>query len=115
MDKLKTLEMNIKILNIIVKGIAILIDFDRNIYTIKPAIKHAIAVRVPVGNIAHADAKPMIRKAIRCFLILLVIPKIIKATAVEAMPIPKFAASPKIEKYRISVPFCIICVVLPGP
>ena len=98
--------MNTKVLNITVKGTAIFTDFDRKIYTIKPAIKHAIAVRVPVGNIAQADAKPMIRKIIRCFFILLVIPKIIKATAVEAMPIPKLAASLKIEKYRISVPFC---------
>ena len=91
----------------IVKGTAIFMDFDRNIYAIKPAIKQAMAVRVPVGNIAQADAKPMTRKVIRCFLILLVMPKIIKATAVEAMPIPKLAASLKIEKYRISVPFCI--------
>ena len=82
----------------IVKGTAILKDFDRNIYTIKPAIKDAMAVRVPVGNIAQLDAKPMIRKAIRCFLILLVMAKIIKATAVEAIPIPKLAASLKIEK-----------------
>ena len=85
-------------------GIAILKDLERNTYARIPAIKHAIDVRVPDGNIAHAQAAPTIRKNILCFLILLVMPKMIKATAVEAMPTPKLAASEKIEKYRIRVP-----------
>jgi hypothetical protein len=82
----------------IVNGIAILNDLERNIYAINPAIKQAIAVRVPEGNIAQAHAEPIIKKNIRCFFILLVIPKIINATAVDAIPIPKLAASLKIEK-----------------
>ena len=77
---------------------AIFIDFDKKIYAMNPAIKHAMAVRVPEGNIAHAQAKPTIRKKTLCFVILAVIPKMIKATAVEAIPIPKLAESPKIEK-----------------
>ena len=39
------------------------------------------------------EAKPTKRKKYLCFLILLVIPKIINATAVDAMPIPYVAAS----------------------
>jgi hypothetical protein len=42
---------------------------------------------------AHAHTKPVMRKKYLYFLILLVIPKIIKATAVEAIPMPKLAAS----------------------
>ena len=53
----------------------------------------AIAVRVPEGNMPHTQAQPVMRKKYLCFFILLVMPKIIKATAVEAMPIPKLAAS----------------------
>ena len=86
--------INAKIANKIVNGIAILKDFERNMYAIKPAIILAIAVRVPEGNIAQAHAKPTMRKKILNFLIFAVIPKIMKATAVEAIPIPKLAASP---------------------
>ena len=83
---------------IIENGIAILIDLDRKMYVIRTAMRHAIAVRVPEGNMAHAHALPTIKKKYLCFLILLVIPKIMNATAVEAMPMPKLAASPYIEK-----------------
>ena len=72
---------------------ATFIDFERKMYTMKPAIRQIIAVRVPEGNMAHAQAKPVIKKKYLCFLILDVMPKIIKATAVEAMATPKFAAS----------------------
>ena len=79
-------------------GIAIFKDLDRKIYAMKPAIKQAIAVRVPEGNIPHIQAHPTMKKNNRCKVILLVMPNMIKATPVEAMPIPKFAASLKIEK-----------------
>jgi hypothetical protein len=78
---------------IIVTGIAILNDFDRKTYAMTPAIKQAIAVRVPDGNIAHVHANPVIKKKYLCFLILLVIPNIRNATAVDAIPMPKLAAS----------------------
>ena len=71
-----------------------------------PAIKHAIAVRVPEGNIAQAHAPPTIKKKYLYFLILAVMPKIMNATAVDAIPIPKLAASLYMEKYRIIVPAC---------
>ena len=101
--------------NITENGTAILMDLDKKIYAIKPAIKAAIAVRVPEGNIAHAHAKPVIKKKYLCFLILLVIPNMINATAVDAMPMPKLAASLYMEKYLIRVPPCNICVDLPRP
>ena len=69
-------------------------DFDKKMYAINPANKHAIAVRVPDGNTAHAQAAPTIKKNSLYFLIFAVMPNIINATAVEAMPIPKLAASP---------------------
>ena len=53
-----------------------------------PAPKQAVAVRVPEGNMPHIHAIPVMRKKYLCFFILLVIPKMTKATAVEAMPIP---------------------------
>ena len=90
--------MNTIIENIMVKGIAILNDLDKKIYVTNPAIIHAIAVRVPDGNIAHAAAEPINRKNIFNCLILAVIPNIINATAVEAIPIPKLAASLYVEK-----------------
>ena len=74
-------------------GTAIFTDFDRNTYAIRPAIKQPTAVRVPEGNIAHAQASPVIKKTILYFIILQVIPKIRNATDVDAIPIPKFAAS----------------------
>ena len=58
-----------------------------------PAKKQKMAVRVPEGNMAQKVAKAIIKKIILWILILLVIAKIKKATEVEAMPIPKFAAS----------------------
>ena len=76
-----------------VNGMAILIDLDKKIKAIKPAIKQAIAVRVPERNNPQTHANPTIRKNIRYFVILFVIPNMIKATAVEAIPIPKLAAS----------------------
>ena len=79
----------------------------------KPAIKQAMAVRVPEGNIPHVQAAPTSRKKYLCRLILDVIPNIMKATAVEAIPMPKFAASLYIEKYLIDVPPYRICVNLP--
>ena len=75
------------------KGTAILKDLAKNIYVRKPAAKQTVAVRVPDGNIAQIHAIPVNKKKYLCFFILLVIPKIINATAVDAMPIPKFAAS----------------------
>lgn len=72
---------------------AIFIDFDRKTYAVIPRIKHAIAVRVPDWNIAQVQANAVIRNMIRCFLILLVNPKIKNATAVDAIPVPKLAAS----------------------
>ena len=74
-------------------GTAILIDLDKKIYAIKPAIKHAIDVRVPEGNIPHIQAIPTNKKKYLNFLILLVMPKMTKATPVDAIPIPKLAAS----------------------
>ena len=62
-------------------------------YVAIPAMKQPIAVRVPEGNIAQAHASPVTRKKMRCFLTRLVRAKIRKATDVEAMPIPKLAAS----------------------
>ena len=59
----------------------------------KPAIRQAIAVRVPEGNMAQVQAAPTIKKKNLYFRIFAVIPNIMKATAVEAMPMPKFAAS----------------------
>ena len=56
-------------------------------------MKQAIAVRVPEGNMAHAAAHPIMRKIIFNFLIFAVMPKMRNATADEAMPIPKLAAS----------------------
>ena len=64
---------------------------------------------------AQAVAKPTIKRKIFNFLILAVIPKMINATAVEAMPMPKLAASLYVEKYRISEPPCKTCVSLPLP
>ena len=79
----------------------------------KPAIKQAMAVRVPEGNIPQAHANPTSKKKYLYRLIFAVIPNIIKATAVEAIPMPKFAASLYIEKYLINVPPYRICVNLP--
>ena len=79
--------------NMMVKGMAIFKDLDRKIYIIIPAMKQAIAVRVPEMNIAHAQPIPTTRKKILYLRTFAVIPKIIKATAVEAIPIPKLAAS----------------------
>ena len=76
-----------------ITGTAIFTDLDKNTYAIIPAAIHAIAVRVPEGNIAHVHPKPVIRNRIRCFLILLVMAKIRKATAADAVPTPKLAAS----------------------
>ncbi len=69
-----------------------------------PAIKHAIAVRVPDGNIPQTQAAPITRKKYFNFLTFDVIAKIIKATAVDAIPMPKLAASPYIDQYLIRVP-----------
>ena len=63
-----------------------------------PAPKHTIAVRVPDGNIAHVQAMPVMRKKKRYFFTLLVKAKIKNATAVEAILIPKLAASLCVEK-----------------
>ena len=98
----------------IVTKAAILADLDRKTYTNTPAIIQTIAVRVPDWNIAQVHANPVIRKKIRCLLILLVMAKMKYATAVEAIQIPKFAASLCVEKYRISVPPLRICVVRPA-
>ncbi len=72
---------------------AILKDFDKKIYAIKPAIRDAMAVRVPDGNMAHAQAAPTIKKKILYLRTFAVMPKMINATAVDAMPMPKLAAS----------------------
>ena len=80
--------MKTKIPNAIETGMAILIDFDKKTYAKKPAINEAIAVRVPVGKMAHAQAAPVIKKNNLCDFILLVIPKMVNATAVAAIPIP---------------------------
>ena len=85
--------MNMNKPNMIEKGMAILIDFDRKIYARKPATRQAVAVLVPDWNIAHMHPIPTIIKKNLSFLILFVMPNITKATAVEAMPMPKFAAS----------------------
>ena len=87
------ISMIAKRLNNIVTGTAILTDFDKNTYAMIPAIRQTMPVRVPDGNMAQIQAIPVMRKNNLCFLILLVIPKIRKATAVEAIPIPKLAAS----------------------
>ena len=92
------IRINANIANTIETGIAIFKDFDKKTYAIKPAIREAIAVRVPVGNIAHAQASPVIKKNILCDFILLVMPNMINATAVEAIPIPKVAASLKMDQ-----------------
>jgi hypothetical protein len=89
-------------------GMAILNDFDKKIYENNPPIRQAIPVRVPEGKRAQMHIKPVSKKNILCFLILLVIPKTINATAVEAMPIPKLAASLNVEKYLMRVPPCMI-------
>jgi len=75
------------------KGIAILNDLDKIINAIKPAIKQAIAVRVPDWNIAQIQPNPTMIKNILYFLIFVVMPNTMNATAVEAIPIPKLAAS----------------------
>ena len=80
--------MNTNKANTIENGMAILIDLERKIYAMNPAIKHAIAVRVPEGNIPQKHAIPTVKKKNLCFLIFEVIPKMMKATAVEAIPIP---------------------------
>ena len=67
---------------------AILKDLDKKIYAINPAIKHAIAVRVPDGKTAQKLINPVAKKKYLYFFILEVIPKIVNATAVEAAPIP---------------------------
>ena len=85
--------MKMKRAKVIDTGTAILNDLDKKIYAIKPAIRHAMAVRVPEGNMAHAHPNPTIKKYHRCNVILLVMPNMINATAVDAMPIPKLAAS----------------------
>ena len=59
----------------------------------KPAIILAIAVRVPEGKTAQIQINPVAKKKYLYFLILLVMPNMVKATAVEAVPIPEFAAS----------------------
>ena len=79
-------------------GIAILKDLDKKIYVINPAMRQAVAVRVPEGNIAQAHATPTIKKKYLYFLILAVMPNMMNATAVEAIPIPKLAASLYVEK-----------------
>ncbi len=61
-----------------------LTDFDNTVYARKPANMQKMAVRVPVGNMAHALAMPMAKNRYLYFLILLVIPKMIKATAADA-------------------------------
>ena len=79
-------------------GMAILNDFDKNTYAARPAKKQNIDVRVPDGKVAQNEAMATRKKNILCFLILLVIPKIRNATALAAMPMPKFAASLYTEK-----------------
>ena len=70
----------IKKANRIPNGIAILKDLDKTIYTMNPAAKQKIAVRVPDWNIPQITHIPMIRKNNRSHLILLVIAMIIKVT-----------------------------------
>ena len=53
-----------------------------------PANILAMAVRVPDGNMPQIQAPPTIKKKYLSFLILAVIPKITKATPVEAIPMP---------------------------
>ena len=62
--------MKTKIPNAIETGMAILKDFDKKTYAKKPAINAAMAVRVPVGKIAHAQAAPVIKTNILCDFIL---------------------------------------------
>ena len=81
-----------------VTGMAILNDFDRKIYDPMPAKKQKLAVRVPEGNMAHAQARPTTKKNILSFLILVVMPKMINATDVAAIATPKLAASLNMEK-----------------
>jgi hypothetical protein len=96
-----------------VKGTAILIDFDRTIYNINPAAKQKMAVRVPDWNIPHIINAAVVRKKMRKFLILFVMPAIINTTAVAAALHPKLAASLNVEKYLIRDPPFKIWVVLP--
>jgi hypothetical protein len=70
---------------------------------------------VPEGNIAQTHAIPTIKKKYLYFLTLAVMPNMMNATPVEAMPIPKLAASLYVEKYLISEPPCNKCVDLPLP
>ena len=91
--------------------VAIFTDLDRTMYSIMPAKKQKIDVRVPDGNVAQKLAAPAIRQKYFIFFILFVIPNIKNATAVAAMLIPKVAASLNTEKYRMSVPPLIICVL----
>ena len=74
--------------NSIVNGIAILKDFDKKMYKMKPAPTQAIAVRVPDGNMPHMHKIPMNKKIYLNFFIFDVIPKIIKATPVDAIAMP---------------------------
>ena len=76
-----------------VTGMAIFIDFERKTYTKIPAKRQAIAVRVPEGNIAQTLNRPTTPKKILNFNIFVVKAKIRKATAVDAIPMPKAAAS----------------------
>ena len=66
------------------KGTAILIDFDKKMYTKKPAATQNIAVLVPEANIPQKTKMPVVIKKIRSNLILDVIPNNIKATVVAA-------------------------------
>ena len=93
------------------KGMAILKDLDKTINTINPAAKLKMAVRVPDWNIPQITSTPDTIKKILSHLILVVIPIITKAAAVEAALQPYVAASLKVEKYLINDPPFNMCVV----
>ncbi len=92
--------------NMMVTGMAILKDLERNTYMETPKAKQNMAVLVPEANIVHVHARPVMKKNIRSFpqMLLCDTETMKNATALAAMLHPKLAASLNMEKYLV-MPF----------
>ena len=79
-------------------------DLHRMMNIANPAIRHAMAVRVPDEKKAQIAMNPITRKNMRRRLIFIYIPTTINITAADAKWTPKFAASEKQDMYLILPP-----------
>ena len=79
-------------------------DLHRMMNIAKPAIRHAMAVRVPDEKNAQIAMNPITRKNMRRRLIFIYIPTTINTTAADAKWTPKLAASEKQDMYLILPP-----------